>query len=189
MVAATVANGGVRMQPYLVDKLQSADLRTLHTTQPSTINSPIDADQAETLTQLMIASERNTAGAGGAVSIASKTEPPNTPTSRAPQKRRTAGTSRSGRRRTAKGGRRGDRGKMATWGRRRPVAPSRADRARRDQRTAGMRADDPIEWNHHRRPLSADAADRHGRYGTGLGARHPAQSSGRRQGAQGRGHQ
>ena len=28
----------------------------LHTTQPSTINSPIDADQAETLTQLMIAS-------------------------------------------------------------------------------------------------------------------------------------
>ncbi len=73
MVAATVANGGVRMQPYLVDKLQSADLRTLHTTQPSTINSPIDADQAETLTQLMIQSERHTSGAGGAVSIASKT--------------------------------------------------------------------------------------------------------------------
>ena len=73
MIAATVANGGVRMQPYLVDKLQSADLRTLHTTQPSTINSPIDADQAETLTQLMILSERHTAGAGGAVSIASKT--------------------------------------------------------------------------------------------------------------------
>lgn len=73
MIAATVANGGIRMQPYLVDKLQAADLRTLFTTQPSTINEPITADQAATLTQLMVESERNTAGAGGPLSIASKT--------------------------------------------------------------------------------------------------------------------
>jgi peptidoglycan glycosyltransferase len=73
MVAATVANGGVRMQPYLVDKLQAADLRTLQTTQPTTINEPISSDQAATLTSMMIDSERNTAGAGGPVSIASKT--------------------------------------------------------------------------------------------------------------------
>ncbi len=73
MVAATVANGGVRMQPYLVDKLQAADLRTLQTTQPTTINEPISSDQAATLTSLMIDSERSTLGAGGPVSIASKT--------------------------------------------------------------------------------------------------------------------
>ncbi|MGV9709887.1 peptidoglycan D,D-transpeptidase FtsI family protein [Gordonia sp. NPDC003424] len=73
MVAATVANGGVRMQPYLVDKLQAADLRTLQTTQPTTINEPISSDQAATLTSLMIESERATLGAGGPVSIASKT--------------------------------------------------------------------------------------------------------------------
>ncbi|MEE3851879.1 penicillin-binding protein 2 [Gordonia sp. LSe1-13] len=73
MVAASVANGGVRMQPYLVDRLQAADLRTLHTTQPATINEPISSDQAATLTSMMIDSERNTQGAGGPVSIASKT--------------------------------------------------------------------------------------------------------------------
>lgn len=73
MIAATVANGGVRMQPYLVDKLQAADLRTLSTTQPTTINEPITSDQAATLTSLMIESEKATLGAGGPVSIASKT--------------------------------------------------------------------------------------------------------------------
>ncbi len=73
MIAATVANGGVRMQPYLVDKLQAADLRTLQTTQPTTINEPISSDEAATLTSMMIESERSTAGAGGPVSIASKT--------------------------------------------------------------------------------------------------------------------
>ncbi|GAC69155.1 peptidoglycan D,D-transpeptidase FtsI family protein [Gordonia soli] len=73
MIAATVANGGVRMQPYLVDKLQAPDLRTLQTTQPSTINEPISSTEAATLTSMMIESERSTTGAGGPVSIASKT--------------------------------------------------------------------------------------------------------------------
>ncbi|WP_137809118.1 MULTISPECIES: penicillin-binding protein 2 [unclassified Gordonia (in: high G+C Gram-positive bacteria)] len=73
MIAATVANGGVRMQPYLVDKLQAADLRTLQTTPPTTANKPITPEQAAELTSMMIESERSTAGAGGPVSIASKT--------------------------------------------------------------------------------------------------------------------
>ncbi|MDL9936645.1 penicillin-binding protein 2 [Gordonia sp. ABSL1-1] len=72
-IAATVANGGVRMRPYLVDKLQAADLRTLSTTTPSTVNQPISADQAETLKRMMILSEQETYGSGGPVSIASKT--------------------------------------------------------------------------------------------------------------------
>ncbi|GAB17307.1 penicillin-binding protein PbpA [Gordonia effusa NBRC 100432] len=73
MIAATIANGGVRMQPYLVDKLQAPDLRTLLTTQPTTINEPITSTEAATLTQLMIASEQHTAGSGGPIPIASKT--------------------------------------------------------------------------------------------------------------------
>lgn len=73
MIAATIANGGVRMQPYLVDKLQSADLRTLHTTRPTTVNEPITSDQAATVTDMMVESERSTDGAGGPVTIASKT--------------------------------------------------------------------------------------------------------------------
>ncbi|GAA3029354.1 D,D-transpeptidase PbpA [Gordonia defluvii] len=70
IIAATVANGGVRMQPYLVDKLQAPDLRTLSTTSPTTVNEPISAAQAATLTSLMIDSERQS---GGPVTIASKT--------------------------------------------------------------------------------------------------------------------
>lgn len=73
MIAATVANGGVRMKPYLVDMLQSADLRTLHTERPTAINEPITSEQAAALTEMMIASERNTTGGGGPLSIASKT--------------------------------------------------------------------------------------------------------------------
>ncbi|MCH5644445.1 MULTISPECIES: penicillin-binding transpeptidase domain-containing protein [unclassified Gordonia (in: high G+C Gram-positive bacteria)] len=73
MIAATVANGGVRMRPYLVDKLQAADLRTLETTQPATINQPITSDQASTLTRMMVLSEQETNGSGGAVTVASKT--------------------------------------------------------------------------------------------------------------------
>ncbi|HNP58262.1 MAG TPA: penicillin-binding protein 2 [Gordonia sp. (in: high G+C Gram-positive bacteria)] len=70
IIAATVANGGVRMQPYLVDKLQGPDLRTLSTTSPATVNEPITAAQAATLTSLMIDSERQS---GGPATIASKT--------------------------------------------------------------------------------------------------------------------
>ncbi|GAB09248.1 penicillin-binding protein PbpA [Gordonia araii NBRC 100433] len=70
IIAATVANGGVRMQPYLVDKLQAPDLRTLYTTSPTTVNEPITAAQAATLTSLMTDSERQS---GGPVTIASKT--------------------------------------------------------------------------------------------------------------------
>ncbi|MCK0516357.1 penicillin-binding protein 2 [Williamsia sp. DF01-3] len=73
MIAATIANGGVRMQPYLVDKLQGPDLKTLNTTRPNSLNEPISAQTAATLTEMMIDSERNTRGSGGPVSIASKT--------------------------------------------------------------------------------------------------------------------
>ncbi|MGV9671541.1 MULTISPECIES: peptidoglycan D,D-transpeptidase FtsI family protein [unclassified Gordonia (in: high G+C Gram-positive bacteria)] len=72
MVAATVANAGVRMQPYLVDKLQSADLRTLYTTPPTNINSPITPEQAASLTSMMVGVE-NSSGTSSPVQIASKT--------------------------------------------------------------------------------------------------------------------
>lgn len=73
VVAATVANGGVRMQPYLVDSLQTADLNPISQTRPETVNSPLTPEQAATLTNLMIESERNTQGADGRNAIASKT--------------------------------------------------------------------------------------------------------------------
>ncbi|WP_200173837.1 peptidoglycan D,D-transpeptidase FtsI family protein [Tomitella cavernea] len=75
VIAATVANGGVRMQPYLVEELEGPDLKTLSTTSPTSPGQAIPPDVADELTQMMIASEQNTTGAGSVpgVQIASKT--------------------------------------------------------------------------------------------------------------------
>lgn len=75
MIAATVANGGVRMKPNLVDRLQGPDLTVLEETTPESLGQAIDPDVAATLTDLMIQAE-NYAGGQGAipgVQIASKT--------------------------------------------------------------------------------------------------------------------
>lgn len=87
VIAATVANGGVRMEPYLVDQLQNPDLSELSTTEPVSVGQAVSAEVASTLTDLMVASEENTAGSGGtSYRIASKTgtaehgaDPRNTP--------------------------------------------------------------------------------------------------------------
>ncbi|RVW02080.1 peptidoglycan D,D-transpeptidase FtsI family protein [Rhodococcus xishaensis] len=87
-IAATVANGGVHMEPHLVSQLQGPDLSNLSTTTPTPLGRAVSPDVAATLTQLMIGSENNTAGAGAipGVQIASKTgtaehgtDPQNTP--------------------------------------------------------------------------------------------------------------
>ncbi|MDO4911017.1 MAG: penicillin-binding protein 2 [Corynebacterium sp.] len=67
VVAATVANGGKRMKPYLV-----ASVEGVSTTTPTEINQAVSPEIATTLTQLMVTSERWSAGYAGA-DIASKT--------------------------------------------------------------------------------------------------------------------
>ena len=71
VIAASVANGGVRMQPYLVDKLQAADTQTVYTTRPVTRDRPLTPEESGTLTSMMVRSEQATAGAQSG--IASKT--------------------------------------------------------------------------------------------------------------------
>ncbi|MGW4329650.1 peptidoglycan D,D-transpeptidase FtsI family protein [Nocardia sp. NPDC004573] len=74
VVAATIANGGVRMEPYLVDQLQGPDLSELSKTKPVSVGQAVSADVASTVTNLMIASEGNTAGGNQTpYQIASKT--------------------------------------------------------------------------------------------------------------------
>ncbi|APT83762.1 penicillin-binding transpeptidase domain-containing protein [Corynebacterium aquilae] len=72
VVAATVANHGKRMKPYLVSKISSSDLATVKQFEPEELNQAIDEDVAAQLTELMRSSERHTAGSTGA-DIASKT--------------------------------------------------------------------------------------------------------------------
>ncbi|UXA18183.1 D,D-transpeptidase PbpA [Mycobacterium sp. SMC-4] len=88
VVAATVANRGVTMQPYLVDSLQGPDLSNIATTVPDEEQRAVDEDVADTLTDLMVAAEQVTQqkGAIAGVQIASKTgtaehgmDPRNTP--------------------------------------------------------------------------------------------------------------
>lgn len=53
-VAATVANDGVRMKPYLVDELRAPDLTVIESADPEVLNEPISAEVAEGLTEMMV---------------------------------------------------------------------------------------------------------------------------------------
>ena len=88
VVAATIANGGVTMQPYLVADLKGPDLANIATTVPRELRRGVSSQVADTLTGLMIDAEATTQqrGAISGVQIASKTgtaehgtDPRNTP--------------------------------------------------------------------------------------------------------------
>jgi peptidoglycan glycosyltransferase len=88
LVAATVANKGVTMRPYLVDSLKGPDLANISTTAPTEERRAVSPQVAATLTDLMVAAEQVTQqkGAIAGVQIASKTgtaehgtDPRNTP--------------------------------------------------------------------------------------------------------------
>jgi peptidoglycan glycosyltransferase len=53
MIAATVANGGKLMKPYLVDKVRAPDLTVIDQTDPEVLSRPITAQVAEQLTTMM----------------------------------------------------------------------------------------------------------------------------------------
>ena len=71
VVAATVANGGKRMEPYLVSTVTAPDLKVLRTTKPKQVDR-IDPGIAAQLMEMMLSSERHTVG-DSSVQIASKT--------------------------------------------------------------------------------------------------------------------
>lgn len=74
-VAATVANGGVTMQPYLIDSLKGPDLANISTTVPYEQRRAVSPQVAAKLTELMIGAEKvaQQKGAIPGVQIASKT--------------------------------------------------------------------------------------------------------------------
>ena len=87
-IAATVANGGVTMRPYLVESLKGPDLANIAATAPTEERRAVPEQVADTLTDLMVAAEQVTQqkGAIAGVQIASKTgtaehgtDPRNTP--------------------------------------------------------------------------------------------------------------
>lgn len=88
LVAATIANKGITMTPYLVDTLKGPDLSNIATTTPIEQRRAVSPQVAATLTDLMVGAEQVTQqkGAIAGVQIASKTgtaehgtDPRNTP--------------------------------------------------------------------------------------------------------------
>jgi peptidoglycan glycosyltransferase len=76
MVAAAVANDGVVMKPYLVDRTLGPDLSTLSVTQPDALGravSPEVAQELNTMMQGVVASGTGTAAQIPGVSVAGKT--------------------------------------------------------------------------------------------------------------------
>ncbi len=88
LIAATIANGGVMMRPFLVSSLKAPDLANLAATIPIQQRRAVSPQVATKLRDLMVAAEQNTQqkGAIPGVQIASKTgtaehgaDPRNTP--------------------------------------------------------------------------------------------------------------
>lgn len=87
-IAATIANGGVRMRPQLVDSLQGPDLSALTSFAPTSEGQAVSPQVAATLKDLMVGAENASTATGkiAGVQIASKTgtaergtDPQNTP--------------------------------------------------------------------------------------------------------------
>ena len=88
LVAAAIANAGVVMQPYLVERLEGPDLAEINTTAPAEQRRAVSAQVAAKLTDLMVGAEKFTQQNGSipGIQIASKTgtaehgtDPRNTP--------------------------------------------------------------------------------------------------------------
>jgi peptidoglycan glycosyltransferase len=67
LIAATVANDGRQMRPYLIDKLTGPDLSTLHTGDPRELREPVSAQVAGDLRDMMINVVRSGTGRRAAV--------------------------------------------------------------------------------------------------------------------------
>ncbi|GGQ46185.1 peptidoglycan D,D-transpeptidase FtsI family protein [Couchioplanes azureus] len=62
LMAATVANGGQQMRPYLVQQLLSADRRPIYNANPETLRTPINDDVAGRLKDMMVSVVENGTG-------------------------------------------------------------------------------------------------------------------------------
>jgi peptidoglycan glycosyltransferase len=68
LIAATVANDGTQMRPYLIDKLQAPDLTNEYSASPSTLRTPVNSQVAGYLQTMMESVVQNGTGKKAAIS-------------------------------------------------------------------------------------------------------------------------
>jgi peptidoglycan glycosyltransferase len=68
LMAATVADGGKQMRPYLVQQLLGSDRRPLYTASPKTLRTPISGDVATKLQDMMVSVVENGTGTKAQIS-------------------------------------------------------------------------------------------------------------------------
>ncbi len=76
MVAAAIANGGVQMQPYLVERVRTADLAVVEQAAPTQLRTSVSPATASALTEMMIEVVRSGSGQAAQISgveVAGKT--------------------------------------------------------------------------------------------------------------------
>jgi peptidoglycan glycosyltransferase len=71
MLAATVANGGKLMTPYLVKEITASDLSTVDTTNPTQLSQPVSSTVATDLGQMMLAVVQDSDGTANAFNTSS----------------------------------------------------------------------------------------------------------------------
>jgi penicillin-binding protein A len=67
LIAATVANGGKQMRPYLVQQLLNADRRPIYNANPTTLREPVTSEVADQLKDMMVSVVED--GTGGRARI------------------------------------------------------------------------------------------------------------------------
>lgn len=67
LIAATVANGGVQMRPYVVEQLQDAQLRSVYRADPEQLRRPVSGEVAAALRDMMVGAVERGTGRNAAI--------------------------------------------------------------------------------------------------------------------------
>lgn len=68
MVSAAIANGGVLMQPTVVDSITAADLQVIHQFQPEVFSTPVSPEVSATMVQMLVNGVSNGAASNARIS-------------------------------------------------------------------------------------------------------------------------